>query len=858
MWAEWVNKALAALPGCDDALFKNVWRNNRLLFNGVHNVADSVDYYNARMVAAAIKNKEQLLISLPDSKPHRPAFLLATALLRYFLDTYPQNVGNQNQKASVLYMGADIGIREQLYHTSIESLGFDFAQAFSQQDIKRGANSIDSNSLLQKSGDSKLPNVITVYSPADPIEIYRALSPALVAIDCSDVKYLSWMSPLLNVALTYKIPVIAWSQNPFSNCILDFEPLGNTFIWPNNIQSPLGRELSALLSTCSDIFMEPNVLGGDTVEQFSVLLQNIKHLLTQLTQKTISFGPLAKDAITVHWKYFNVLETLSVPYDFYEAEAARFWGLQPITKLANVCNHFRNALENVHPLIAQELNNVGMLLKRAHSLIENSSCPLWEACINYCLEDSTDDNIRLLIFPSDSKKKLFVFALLARYNTTEEDLRRMSIRVASFNELHRDIKHEYKKSDDKVILSRLGYSSTSEIFHPTIVGLPSSVATPRLFYAFLQSKVNIILYPHQYQPFIYRQEEWSNRLGGNFSRNINTLASMSGLSDQPKHLPISKRIQIEKPIELNIDTTKKSQNIKADLCCQLKDATNEANSLFQFYDGADDEELVLTDHPETDRNVPLMEQSEEVWYEEAIKVVFSQGWYAYFASSDLLNTIGVKGLDERYVRSLRLNDRVLIIHGQQRQNLYDLIISRVHKHPSIELHIAMIRRWQEDLRIAYEQWRNQPTSPDEFKAYGYRDIDGLLKRMQGCGSKRNSYQTLNNWLSGSILCPIEQEDLMRIAGILNMGFVRQHYKLIYRAASRLRGLHRGLSNKLNRWLQDQTSGANSKNEDDIIDNELGLTFGDIRNSLLVLDVKNIEIVSGPFLRSSLGRIEKEA
>ena len=91
-----------------------------------------------------------------------------------------------------------------------------------------------------------------------------------------------------------------------------------------------------------------------------------------------------------------------------------------------------------------------------------------------------------------------------------------------------------------------------------------------------------------------------------------------------------------------------------------------------------------------------------------------------------------------------------------------------------------------------------------------------------------------------------------------MGFVEKHYKSISRAARRLRGLHRGLANKLNRWLRDQAAGNIQNKYDDIIDAKLGLTFEDIRNSLLVLQVTKIENVPGPFLRSNLGQIKREA
>jgi hypothetical protein len=107
------------------------------------------------------------------------------------------------------------------------------------------------------------------------------------------------------------------------------------------------------------------------------------------------------------------------------------------------------------------------------------------------------------------------------------------------------------------------------------------------------------------------------------------------------------------------------------------------------------------------------------------------------------------------------------------------------------------------------------------------------------------------------MCPLQPEDLRRVSEVLNMGFVQKYYKRISQAASRLRGLHRGLSNKLNRWLPDQMTGAMQGNDDEIIDAELGLTFGDVKNSLLILRIMNIETLTGPFLISTLGRVERE-
>jgi len=120
MWTGWVNSALAALPGSDDALFQNLWQKNRLLFDMRQGVDDSVDYHSSRLVAAALRNNERLLVTLPDFQPHRPAFMLATALIRHFLDSRLKVGSGAKGGGPVLYFGPNVGIREQLRRASVK------------------------------------------------------------------------------------------------------------------------------------------------------------------------------------------------------------------------------------------------------------------------------------------------------------------------------------------------------------------------------------------------------------------------------------------------------------------------------------------------------------------------------------------------------------------------------------------------------------------------------------------------------------------------------------------------------------------------------------------------------------------
>jgi hypothetical protein len=90
---------------------------------------------------------------------------------------------------------------------------------------------------------------------------------------------------------------------------------------------------------------------------------------------------------------------------------------------------------------------------------------------------------------------------------------------------------------------------------------------------------------------------------------------------------------------------------------------------------------------------------------------------------------------------------------------------------------------------------------------------------------------------------------------MEMSFVNQYHTRINRAAQRIRGLHRGLSIRLNRWLRERATGASDSNFE-VFDEELGLSFQDFRDSLALLRVEGITRVSGPFLWHTLGTIER--
>lgn len=594
----WINDALAGLPRTDDALFQKVWKERRLLFDGQQCVGDAVDYYSALLVAAAIRRGAPLLVTLPDFQPHRPAFLFATALIRHFLDLRSPNGAFQPRSGPVLYFGATVGIRDQLRRTSILQLDLNLAEVFSQEDLSRGAVAIGRSGSTARSASSALPRVVTVYAPADPIEVLRAHRPCWIALDCSDEASLIWLRPLLEETARQQIPIIAWGQNPLAECVTDFSSFGHRFSWPPVIQPP-GRPLSKLNGNPDDLLrptdsthLSPLILDGGSVRAFSASLRDAGQLLARTAQQL--GGSFESDAVAVHWKYLRSLETLTVPIDFYEAEAPRFWGLRSFVKLGATCDHFRAACMQTAPGLYRDLDAVAVRLNEAKTDLERYGCALWDALTNICLEDSASDVMRLLVFPSDSRKQLFLFAMLARHNTTEDDLRAMRTHVVSLRELRRWM-HSRQRSSDVRNMNDLLMPSENTIWHPVVVGLPGPGMTPRLLCAFLHPQVDIVLYPHQCPTFMRRQAEWSVRMSGDISRNVGALVRISGLP-KPSMMPNSQlRLVVEDPTELNVETTTKKKSNATGSIWLPEDAVSEVARLFQFEEDTTAEEVVFID-----------------------------------------------------------------------------------------------------------------------------------------------------------------------------------------------------------------------------------------------------------------------
>jgi hypothetical protein len=543
-----------------------------------------------------------------------------------------------------------------------------------------------------------------------------------------------------------------------------------------------------------------------------------------------------------------------VPFDFHEVEAPGFWGLKSFNQIRAGCESFRKASGQFIPGLGQ----VGAALDQAAEILRQSEPPLWSALTNLAIDGAPENQVRLITFASTARKQLFLYALLARHNLTEDDLRTVRTRIVSLEDLRR---WERLKEDPSISDGANPSPDTRWLWHGILAGAPSPSLVPKLLPLLLQPQADVLVHPHQAASIARVTRECMNRLNGTPGNLVQLLGKLTNRVSLPTLTPAPPRLAVRKPLKLQVKEGKRAPAPEAEPIWAADDPVKEVARLLSADGYADDEEAAASDQPGPVETPPEVSRA-NLWCDEAIEVHFEQSLMAKFAPEGQINVIvatanGTK-VEARFVRALKANDRVLFIDGQRRQSLYDLIISRVHRHPSIELHLALIRRWQQDFKMAYDRWRMKAVSDlAEFKETRTRDVAGLLQRLQAQGSAITCELTVTFWLDGTTLCPIDGEDLRRVATVLDLPFVQQNYRRIDQAASRLRGLHRGLSNSLNRWLERQAAQRSSQDDDELIAPDLGLRFGDIRNSLHILRVRSIQTVKGPFLREHLGQLVKE-
>ena len=507
------------------------------------------------------------------------------------------------------------------------------------------------------------------------------------------------------------------------------------------------------------------------------------------------------------------------------------------------CEHFRRASVQTYPQLVTQLEEVSSLCDKVYEILVSKDPPFWSAVCNICVHRVSDDVQQILVFSGRSRKELFLLAMLAYHDFSEEDLEGINIRIFTLDELLDQIKKDYLSEKEENASSSLDKITLKQQI--LLIGLPSRQINGRLLPILWHDLVEVLIYPHQALTLKKRVNEIEQYVCFNPNAWNQILSRYINRDTKMKEFTASApRLKFCLPQTLSVQTAKRRP-------------TNSVDKLWQTGSTIDEIERILTIEDDSESDTPIIggsQQNEQVdslelWCEQIARVSFFGGFSVSYPTDEMINVVRKAGgnyqVREYFVRSLRPGDRIVFIQNQRRQSFYQLLISRLHQHPSMILHLSLIKRWQTDFAKAYSLWNRR----------GTKNLDKLLDLMRAAGSRLISPMTLRCWLQGKVLCPDDQDDLRRLAEVLSMSFVAEKYKNISQAASRLSGLHRGMANKLNRWLTAQAVGNDLREDDEIIDSDLNLTFGDLRSSLMLLEVYQVESVNGLWLRSELGKLE---
>jgi hypothetical protein len=836
----WIAQACKDLPSQNAHAFRSIWDRTLLTVNGGKTACDLIDQQSSALVWSALEREQHLLVVLPDFAEHRRAVLLATGLLYSWL--HPRSASHRQR---VVYFGTHIGIREQLASVRLRSWQTNFSEVFPQHNLGRVGNSVSGSRAAQAaSGSSHTPEVTTVYAPADPQAVLDREKPDWVAIDIGDQARVPWLAQVLALARDRQIPVIGWGLNPLSDAVGVFKRTGLVHIWPlagQVLHAPLGSPGNgngASRHQVAETTIQPLVLTGPAVDAVSA---DLRRAVQELAATRTNENSLPRAAVLAHWRFLRSVEALAVPVDFHEAEAQKLYGLRSFHYMRQSCKSFQGHCASGHHKIVAKLEAAEARSAAAVEAMRQTSPPLWRALGTLILDEPKNNETRYLTFSSRSRKQLFLLALLAYYNITESDLAEIGTVPVTLSEL-RDIELFLSNPDAPAENTAGAYQGTV-----LLTGVPSPHVAGNLLPCFSHRSVDVFVYEYQERSLSRRIAEWASRCNPDpeyLTTSLLAVCRKERLDAQP---PAAHRVGQRQSIEFDAGSGRKTGFKPHDRSLfHGFDAADELSKLFSEASGDEEASTIVPPSVETasDGHADVDE-----WCSDAVHLSFEQGWYGVFAPDERLYVVisSPEGpaIEQRYISAIRVHDRVLLIYGERRQSFYDLLISRVHKHPSFALHVALVKRWQDEIAQAYYTYGRCVSSP----------LTSLHRALQEEGSTI-SYPAVRLWLLGEILCPDDPEDLLRLGSVLQVPFVVSNYKRIHAAAKRLGGFHRALSRRLNSWLRSQALSGESSGDQDIIDADLAITFDDFRSSLMLLRVTDKHPVSGPVFKSRLGRLER--
>jgi hypothetical protein len=627
-------------------------------------------------------------------------------------------------------------------------------------------------------------------------------------------------------ATNARVPIIGWTSLHLSPVASLWRAKGGcVYRWPKVAQgnARIGSldDLNRRVGTAD---LTPLILDGADAAGLSEHLVECYLRLVRHAGRTQ--GQLARDAISIAWRYLRLLESIPVPPDLYDAECVNYWGMPSLSRLKTTLERFIQALSGDQTL----RTDLGVAYERLAAadrmLREQSDSPLWLAAANLAVETTTPS---LFVFQSRAHRDLFRFALLSKFNISEQDLGELGVSLSALSDVAR--------GNDVAVDGRV-----------TLIGLPSRRSEWRMEAVLEYEEIRAVVWPHLEDTLRRRAGEWSAELCGGCD-GPSPLILSPGSSGHTDRVRVGKA-QTVRLEEMRLKGPRAAASGIA--LWNRPDAAEAIRSLFAapVDEDAGEESTPFSQPAEGAGSVTAT--AEDEWLEEALKVKFDDGGQILLPLDDYVNVIGrtsggVK-VEPRFSRSLRVGDEVLLVHGEHRRGVYDLLVARVHSHSTIAPWLQLVDRWHQELRRAFI----------DAKRRSGATLESVLIALRTRGSTITTAASVRGWVLGFTLAPSDWQDIQRLGDVLNVPIAKQYPREIGNAAGRLAGLHRSLSNRLNRWLASEDAGAAMlSGAQAVIDADLGLTIDDFKHSLVRGRIASVSQVHGPFLRSHIGHLRRD-